>query len=70
MTIYEIEFKNEWIDNWDFVDLDGKSLYDLFYEYISNLSYYEFEPNFSDYGSVDSNKMNSEIKSFLSKYLK
>jgi hypothetical protein len=70
MTIYEIEFKNEWIDDFEFTDLEGKSLYDLFYEYISNLSYYEFKPHFSDYGSVDSNKMNSEIKSFLSKYLK
>ena len=70
MTIYEIEFQNEWIDNWEFSDIDGKSLYDIFYEYVSNLSYYVFEPSFSDYGDVDSNKMNAEIKYLLLKFLK
>jgi hypothetical protein len=70
MTIYEIEFKNEWIDDWEFRDIDGNSLYDIFYEYMSNLSYYDFEPNFSDYGDVDSNKMNLEIKSLLTNFLK
>ena len=70
ITIYEIEFQNEWIDDWDFRDIDGKSLYDIFYEYLSNLSYYDFEPRFSDYGNVDSNKMNLEIKSLLTNFLK
>jgi hypothetical protein len=29
-----------------------------------------FEPHFSDYGHVDSNKMNLEIKSLLTNFLK
>lgn len=70
MTIYEIEFQNEWLQEYEFYDLDGKKLYDIFYEYISNLYYYEFEPSFSDYGDVDSNKMNAEIKSSLLNSLK
>lgn len=73
-TFYRIQFDNKWIDNemgyeWNSDELFKFNLDGIFREYCGNLERYELKPRFSDYGHVDSKKMNSEINSILTKFL-
>jgi len=68
-TFYRIQFDNKWIEDWDSADLYNYNLDGIFKEYCGNLERYDLNPRFSDYGDVDSKKMNSEIKAILNKFL-
>ncbi len=68
-TFYRIQFDNKWIEDWDSEDIFKYNLDGIFREYCGNLERYELRPHFSDYGHVDSKKMNSEIKAILNKFL-
>ena len=68
-TFYRIQFDNKWIEEFDSEDLFKFNLDGIFREYCGNLERYELKPRFSDYGHVDSKKMNSEIKAILTKFL-
>jgi len=68
-TFYRIQFDNKWIEEFDSEDLFKFNLDGIFREYCGNLERYELKPRFSDYGHVDSKKMNSEINSILTKFL-
>jgi hypothetical protein len=68
-TFYRIQFDNKWIEDWDSEDIFKYNLDGIFREYCGNLERYELNPRFSDYGDVDSKKMNSEIKAILTKFL-
>ena len=68
-TFYRIQFDNKWIEDWDSEDIFKYNLDGIFREYCGNLERYELNPRFSDYGHVDSKKMNSEIKAILTKFL-
>ena len=68
-TFYRIQFDNKWIEDWDSEDIFKYNLDGIFREYCGNLERYELKPRFSDYGHVDSKKMNSEINSILTKFL-
>ena len=73
-TFYRIQFDNKWIedtnDERDDDQFYGLTLRSIFREYCETLERYDLNPRFSDYGDVDSKKMNSEIKAILTKYLK
>jgi hypothetical protein len=68
-TFYRIQFDNKWIEDWDSEDIFKYNLDGIFREYCGNIERYELKPRFSDYGHVDSKKMNSEINSILTKFL-
>jgi len=70
-TFYTIPYSNDWIDNEDADRLKDNSLFDIFKDWCGEQYFtYEMQPNFSDYGDVDSKLLNSEIKSDLERYLK
>lgn len=70
VTYYQIPHDNKWIEEMDSEDIYGKHLFDIFKEWIENGDHrYELNPRFSDYGNVDSKKMNEDIKSYLNRYL-
>jgi ribosomal protein L29 len=68
-NFYRIQFDNKWIEDWNSEDIFNFNLDGIFREYCGNLERYELKPRFSDYGHVDSKKMNSEINSILTKFL-
>ncbi len=72
-TFYRIQFDNKWIedtnDERDDDQFYGLTLRSIFREYCETLERYDLNPRFSDYGDVDSKKMNSEIKAILNKFL-
>ena len=67
---YVIPFSNGWIEDIDSENLYVKNLKDVFDEWCGQQYFtYEIKPHFSDYGNVDSKKLNSEIKGNLERYL-
>lgn len=70
-TFYIIPYNNDWISNEDVERLKDNSLVDIFKEWCGEQYFtYKMNPNFSDYGNVDSKALSSEIKSDLERYLK
>ena len=70
-TFYTIPYNNDWIDNEDAERLKGNSLVDIFKQWCGEQYFtYRMDPNFSDYGDVDSKALNREIKGDLERYLK
>lgn len=70
-TFYTIPYNNDWIENEDGDRLKGNSLVDIFKQWCGEQYFtYEMNPNFSDYGDVDSKALNTEIKGDLERYLK
>jgi hypothetical protein len=70
-TFYIIPYNNDWINNEDADRLKGNSLFDIFKDWCGEQYFtYEMEPNFSDYGDVDSKSLNNEIRRDLEGYLK
>jgi hypothetical protein len=69
-TFYKIKYDNNWIENFDYDFLENESLYYVFREYCQAwLGTFEFEPHFSDYGSVDSKEFNSDVTWMLNNKL-
>lgn len=69
-TFYKIPYNNDWIDNEDGERLKDLSLHDIFKEWCGEQYFtYEMNPNFSDYGDVDSKALNNDLKSDLERYL-
>ena len=69
-TFYTIPYNNDWISNEDGERLKGNSLVDIFKEWCGEQYFtYEMNPNFSDYGDVDSKALNQDLKSDLERYL-
>jgi hypothetical protein len=68
--LYRIQFDNKWIEDLESEDIFKYNLDGIFKEYCENLERYDLDPRFSDYGDVDTKKLNSEINSILTKYLK
>jgi hypothetical protein len=69
-TFYKIKYDNKWIEEFDYDFLKDYSLYDVFREYCqAHLGTFKFEPNFSDYGSVDSKEFNSDVTWMLNNKL-
>lgn len=70
VTYYQFPFDNKWMESADPEELFGKNLDDVFRDWIREGDFrYDLEPRFSDYGDVDSKKMNEEIKAYLTRYL-
>lgn len=70
-TFYKIPYNNDWIDNEDGERLKDLSLHDIFKEWCGEQYFtYEMNPNFSDYGDVNSGALNKDLKSDLERYLK
>jgi hypothetical protein len=70
VTYYQFPYSNDWIKEIDSYYLYNKDLDDLFRDWIREQSIdRNLNPRISDYGDVDKVKMNTDIKSFLTKYL-
>lgn len=71
VTFFIIPYNNDWIENEDNGDrLKDRSLSEIFKEWCGEQYFrYDMEPNFYDYGDVDSKALNSEIKGDLERYL-
>ena len=69
-TFYKIKYDNKWIEDFDYDFLKDESLYDIFREYcLSSLGSFKFEPDFSDYGSVDLKEFNDDVTWMLNNKL-
>jgi hypothetical protein len=69
-TFYTIPYSNDWIDNSEGDTLQDNSLVDIFKQWCGEQYFtYEMNPNFSDYGDVDSKALNNDLKSDLERYL-
>ena len=70
-TFYKIKFDNDWIEDFDFDDLQGGYLTSIFEGYLHNndLTRQEMKPYFSDYGNVDDKEWNKDVKSDLLRFL-
>lgn len=67
MKYYNIEFQNEWIDELDYEEIYSKDLYDIFSNYCSeNISFHDFDPNFSDYSTINKSDFNRDLKEIVS----
>lgn len=75
VTFYRIKFDDKWLsitEDWDDSDMRRyiSDISDIFKEYTSReISGYSMNPIFSDYGSVDSKEMNSDIKYYLNRFI-
>jgi hypothetical protein len=70
VTHYELTFQDKWIIDYG-KSLKGYSLDSLFIEWCSDEYVdYKLEPNFKDWGDVDSKDLNKEIASILKYNLK
>lgn len=69
---YQIEFDKDWIREMDAEDLFRfENLLDIFKEYCGHQYYSKsLNPRMYDYGDVDSKGMNSDIKHYLTNFLK
>jgi hypothetical protein len=72
VDFYEIPFDPKWMEGYDSNDLFRvENIYDMFREYCGKEYFrYNLNPRISDYGSVDSKELNSEISSILNNFLK
>jgi len=70
-TFYLIHFSNDWIEDMEIDDLENERLTNIFEQYIynNNMTGYELNPYFSDYGNVDEKAWNKDIKSDLLRFL-
>ena len=74
ITYYQFPYNNDWISDIDSVNypqyLYNKDIDDIFRDWIreENISK-ELNPRISDWGNVDREKMNKDIKSYLTRYL-
>lgn len=69
---YQIEFDKDWIREMDAEDLFRfENLLDIFKEYCGHQYYSKsLNPSIYDYGDVDRKAMNSDIKNYLTNFLK
>lgn len=65
VTMYSISFNNAFIERYDKGDIDGCDMYDLLKDFFYREIGYKLNPRFTDYGNVDYNKFNTEVKSML-----
>lgn len=70
ITYYQFPYNNDWISDIDSQYLYNKDIDDIFRDWITekNISK-EMNPSISDWGNVDREKMNKDIKSYLTRYL-
>lgn len=70
VTYFQIPYDNKWIEDVDPDYLFNKKLESVFREWIGEQDFrYEMNPRISDYGDVDTKKMNEEITNYLKRYL-
>ena len=70
VTFYQIPFDNKWIEDIDSDHLFDKKLESVFREWVNEQNFdYTMNPRLSDYGDVDSKKMNEDIRRYLERYL-
>ena len=68
---YEVTYDNKWITEVYPTNFSGWNLQDLLHEWISECNFNnDFSPHFSDYGDVDKEQMNKDIKFTLESFLK
>ena len=70
VTYYQFPYSNDWISDIDSEYLYNKDLDDLFRDFVreSNIDR-NLNPRISDYGDVNKEDMNKDIKAFLTRYL-
>jgi len=70
-TFYLIEYSNDWLEDFEYEDLEKESLETIFSEhcYKNSKTKYELNPRFSDYGDVDEKEWNKDVKSYLMRFL-
>ena len=71
-TFYSIKFSNDWIEDMEIDDLENEKLTNIFEAYLdtNEMTRYELDPHFSDYGNVDDKAWNRDVKSNLIGFLK
>lgn len=70
ITYYQFPYSNDWIRDIDSDYLYNKDLDDLFRDWVREQNIdRDLNPGLSDYGNVDSKKMNEDIKAYLNRYL-
>lgn len=70
ITYYQFPYSNDWISETDSEYLYNKDLDDLFRDFVreSNIDR-NLNPRISDYGDVNKEDMNKDIKAYLTRYL-
>ena len=70
VTYYQFPYNNDWISDIDSEYLFNKDLDELFRDFVreSNIDR-NLNPRISDYGSVNKEDMNKDIKAYLTRYL-
>ncbi len=70
VTYYQFPYSNDWISDIDSEYLYNKDLDDLFRDFVreSNIDR-NLNPRISDYGDVNKEDMNKDIKAYLTRYL-
>lgn len=70
VTYYQFPYSNDWISDIDSEYLFNKDLDELFRDFVreSNIDR-NLNPRISDYGSVNKEDMNKDIKAYLTRYL-
>jgi len=71
-TFYSIQFSNDWIEDMEIDNLEEERLTNIFEQYLysNEMTRYELDPHFSDYGNVDDKAWNRDVKSNLIGFLK
>lgn len=70
VTYYQFPYSNDWISETDSEYLYNKELDDLFRDFVRESDIdRNLNPRISDYGSVNKEDMNKDIKAYLTKYL-
>jgi hypothetical protein len=70
VTYYQFPFSNDWITDIDSEYLFGRDLDDLFRDFVRESDIdRNLNPRISDYGSVNKEDMNKDIKAYLTEYL-
>jgi len=70
-TFYSIQFSNDWIEDMEIDNLEGENLTNIFEQYLysNEMTRYELDPHFSDYGNVDDKAWNRDERSGLLRFL-
>ena len=70
VTYYQFPYSNDWISDVDSEYLFNKELDDLFRDFVRESDIdRKLNPRISDYGSVNKEDMNKDIKAYLTRYL-
>lgn len=70
VTYYQFPYSNDWIDGIDSEYLYGKDLDALFRDWVREQNIdRNLNPRISDYGDVNKEEMNKDIKAYLTRYL-